>query len=91
MKKVIPVGLSIVIAVVMLSVIPVLAWDCSNTYNTVKGYYEKSAKVAGVDQAKLEQAKKLLDEGFQAHQGGNHRKMMDNAADAMKLITAARP
>ena len=54
-------------------------------------YYEKTSKVQGVDQAKLAQAKQLLDDAMKKHESGNHRASMDETADAMKLITQSRP
>jgi len=91
MKMLTRVGLLVVAGLFALSVIPAFAWDCPNSHKTVTGYYEKTAKKPGADKAKLEQAKKRLDDSMKAHEGGNHRKAMDDMAEAMKLITAATP
>ena len=78
-------------AVISLGVIPALAWDCPNASKTVMGFYEKTVKKTGVNQAKLTQAKKLIEEGDQAHKDGKHREALDKLADATKLITSATP
>jgi hypothetical protein len=44
-----------------------------------------------VGQAKLAQAKQQLDDAIKKHESGNHRASMDEAADAMGLITQSRP
>jgi hypothetical protein len=85
------IGLFVVGGMFTLSVMPAFAFDCPNTHKTVQAYYEKTVKKPGVDQAKLAQAKKLLDEADQDHKDGKHKASMDKMADAMKLVTAANP
>lgn len=91
MKRLTRVGLFIVVGIFALSVIPALAFDCPNMHKAVMAYYEKTMKVPGHDMGKLEQAKKQLDEGMKAHEGGNHKDSMKAIADAMASINAARP
>ena len=91
MKRLTRIGLFVVVGIFALSVIPAVAFDCPNTHKAVMAYYEKTMKKSGHDMAKLEQAKKQLDEGMKAHESWNHRKSMDDMAEAMKLITAATP
>jgi hypothetical protein len=91
MKMLTCISLFVVVGVFVLSVMPVFALDCPNTHKAVMAYYEKAAKKSGVDQAKLTQAKKLLDEGEQDHKDAKHKVSMDKLADAIKLITAAHP
>ena len=91
MKMLTRVGLFVVVGIFALSVIPAFAFDCPNMYKAVMAYYEKSTKVAGVDKAKLEQAKKQLDEAMKAHEDGKHRDSMKGIAEAMALINASRP
>ena len=74
-----------------LSITSALAFDCPNTYKAVMAYYDKTAKVSGVDQAKLTQAKTMLDEAMKKHEAGNYRGAMTEMAEAMTLITQARP
>ena len=84
-------ALFVMAGIFALSVIPAFAYDCPNGQKAVMAYYEKTAKKERVDQAKLAQAKKLLDDADQAHKDGKHRESMDKLADAMKAITAATP
>jgi hypothetical protein len=89
--KSVGIGLSVAVGVVMLGLAPALAFDCPNTHKAVMAYYDKTAKLSGVDQARLAQAKAKLDDAMKQHEAGKHRASMDELADAMKLITAARP
>jgi hypothetical protein len=57
----------------------------------VLAYYDKTTKVSGVDQAKLAQSKTMIDEAMTKHEAGNHKGAMDEMAQAMMLITQARP
>ncbi|MGH8060081.1 MAG: hypothetical protein ACREOH_23065 [Candidatus Entotheonellia bacterium] len=91
MKTLTRIGLLALVGIFALSAVPALALDCPNTHKTVSAYYEKTAKKQGVDQAKLAQAKTLLDQADQDHKDGKHKVSMDKMADAMKLITAATP
>ena len=91
MQRLTRISLFVVVGTFALSVIPVFALDCPNTHKAVTAYYEKAAKKSGVDQAKLAQAKKLLDESEQDHKDAKHKVSMDKMADAMKLITASQP
>ena len=91
MRMLTRISLFVVAGVFALSVIPAFAFDCPNTHKAVTAYYEKAAKKPGVDQAKLAQAKKLLDEAEQDHKDAKHKVSMDKMADAMKLVTASQP
>ncbi len=91
MKQLSRIGMLAAIGVVVLSGAPAMAFDCPNMHKAVMAYYDKTAKVSGVDQAKLTQAKTTLDEAMKKHEAGDHRGSMDGMADAMKQITAARP
>lgn len=91
MKKPSRIGVLTMIGVLALGVVPIMAYDCPNMHKAIMAYHDKTAKVSGVDQAKLGEAKTMLDESMQKHQAGNHRGSMDEMADAMKLITQARP
>jgi hypothetical protein len=46
--------------------------------------------VSGMGQAKLTQAKSVLDEGMKEHEAGNHKGAMDEMAQAITLITQSR-
>jgi hypothetical protein len=70
---------------------PAVAFDCPNMHKAVMGYYDKTTKVSGADQAKLTQAKTMLDDAMAKHASGNHKASMDGMADALKLITQSRP
>jgi len=91
MKQLSRIGMLAAIGIAVLSSAPVMAFDCPNMHKAVMAYHDKTAKLSGVDQAKLAQAKTTLDEAMKKHEAGNHRGSMDGMADAMKLITAARP
>ncbi len=91
MRMLTRVGLLVIAGLFALSVVPGFAFDCPNTHKTLMNYYEKTTKVQGVDHAKLAQAKTLLDDGMKAHEAGQHKKSMEDMADAMKLINASRP
>jgi hypothetical protein len=91
MKKLACVVVSLVMGLFMVGIVTVLAFDCPNAHKEVMAYYEKTSKVQGVDQAKLAQAKQMLDDAMKKHESGNHRASMDETADAMKLITQSRP
>jgi hypothetical protein len=60
-------------------------------HKAVMAYYDKMAKVSGVDQAKLIQAKTMLDAAMKKHEAGHHKEAMTEMAEAMTLITQARP
>jgi hypothetical protein len=74
-----------------LSIMSVFAFDCPNTHKAVMAYYDKTAKVSGADQAKLTQAKTMLDGAMKKHEAGNHKGAMDDMAQSMMLITQSRP
>jgi hypothetical protein len=74
-----------------LSLVSAFAFDCPNTHKAVMAYYDKTSKVSGVDQAKLIQAKTMLDEAMKKHEAGNHKGSMDEMAQSMMLITQSRP
>jgi hypothetical protein len=90
-KKLACIVASIVVGLCTVGVTAVWAFDCPNANKAVMAYYEKTSKLQGVDQAKLAQAKQMLDDAMKQHEGGNHRASMDETADAMKLITQSRP
>jgi hypothetical protein len=73
-----------------LSIASALAFDCPNTQKAVMAYCDKTAKVSGVDQVKLTQAKTMLDETMKKHEADNHQGAMTEMAEAMTLITHAR-
>jgi hypothetical protein len=73
-----------------LSIASALAFDCPNTQKAVMTYCDKTAKVSGVDQVKLTQAKTMLDETMKKHEADNHQGAMTEMAEAMTLITHAR-
>jgi hypothetical protein len=54
-------------------------------------YYDKTNKVSGIDQAKLTQAKTMLDEAMAKHEVGNYKGSMDKMAQSRMLITQSRP
>lgn len=91
MKMLTRVALFVVAGIFVISVIPAFAFDCPNMHKAVMAYYEKTTKVTGHDMAKLEQAKKLLDDGLKSHEGGKHKESMKEVADALAMINAARP
>jgi hypothetical protein len=74
-----------------LSITSVFAFDCPNIHKAVMAYYDKTAKVSGVDQAKLTRAKATHDEAMKKHEAGNHKGSTDEMAQAMTLITQSRP
>jgi hypothetical protein len=74
-----------------LSITSAWAFDCPNTHKAVMAYYDKTTKVSGVDQAKLSQAKTMLDEAMKKHQAGDHKGSMTEMGEAMIVITQARP
>jgi hypothetical protein len=73
-----------------LSIASALAFDWPNTQKAVMAYCDKTAKVSGMDQVKLTQAKTMLDETMKKHEAGNHKGAMTEMAEAMTLITHAR-
>lgn len=91
MKRRSRIGVLTTIGVLAFSLVPVMAFDCPNMHKAVMVYHDKTAKVTGADQAKLAQAKTMLDEALKKHEAGNHRGSMDEMAEAMKLTTQARP
>jgi hypothetical protein len=91
MKRLSRIGVLTAIGVMAFSLGPAMAFDCPNMHKAVMAYYDKTAKVTGADQAKLAQAKAMLDEAMKKHEAGNHRGSMDEMAEAMKLTTQARP
>jgi len=91
MKRLTRVGVFVAAGIFALSVIPAFAFDCPNMHKAVMAYYEKTMKVTGHDMAKMEQAKKQLDEAMKAHEGGKHKDSMKGMADALASINAARP
>jgi hypothetical protein len=91
MKKLTCIVVSVVVGLFVVGITPVLAFDCPTTHKTLVGYYEKTTKVQGADQAKLAQAKKLLDDAMKDHEAGKHKDSMKEMADAMVLINASRP
>jgi hypothetical protein len=91
MKALTRIGILMSLGLFALSITTALAFDCPNTHKAVTAYYDKTAKVSGVDQAKLMQAKTMLDEAMQKHEAGNHKGSMDEMAQAMMLITQSRP
>jgi hypothetical protein len=91
MTTLIRIGILMGLGVFALSVASVFAFDCPNMHKAVIAYYDKTAKVSGVDQAKLTQAKATLDEAIKKHEAGNHKGSMDEMAQAMTLITQSRP
>jgi hypothetical protein len=84
-------GILVGLGLLGLSVTSALAFDCPNTNKAVLLYYEKTTKAPGVDQAKLTQAKTMIDEAMKKHEAGNHKGAMDEMAQAMMLITQSRP
>jgi hypothetical protein len=74
-----------------LSVTSGWAFDCPNTHSAVTAYYEKTAKVAGADQAKLAQGKQMLDNGMKKHADGQHKDAIKEMANALIVINDARP
>jgi hypothetical protein len=66
------IGVLATAGVIALSVAPAMSFDCPNTHKAIMAYYDKTAKVSGVDQAKLGHAKTMLDESMRKHQAGNH-------------------
>jgi len=91
MKTLTRIGILMGLALFVSGFTSVLAFDCPNTNKAVLAYYDKTTKVSGVDQAKLTQAKTMLDEALKKHEAGNHKGAMDEMAQAMMLITQARP
>ena len=91
MKILIRIGILMGLILFAVGITSVFAFDCPNIHKPVMEYYKKTAKVPGVDQAKLMQAKNTLDDAMKKHEAGNHRASMDEMADTMKLITAAPP
>jgi hypothetical protein len=91
MKRFTCISWLLVAGILALGVFPVLASDCPNMHKALMAYYDKTAKVQGVDKAKLEQAKKMLDDSIKAHEGGKHKDSMKQMADAMDLLNASRP
>jgi hypothetical protein len=91
MKALTRIGMLIGLGLFALSITPAFSFDCPNTYKAVMAYYDKTAKVSGVDQAKLTQAKTMLDEAMKKHEAGNHKGAMDDMAQSMMLITQSRP
>ena len=85
------IGISMGLGLFIVSITSVLAFDCPNTHKAVMTYYDKTTKVSGVDQAKLTQAKNMLDEAMKKHEAGNHKGAMDDMAQAMMLTTQSRP
>jgi hypothetical protein len=84
-------GMLLGLGLLALSFTSVFAFDCPNANKAVLAYYEKTTKVPGVDQAKLSQAKSMLDEAMKKHETGNHKGALDQMAQAMMLITQSRP
>lgn len=91
MKMLTRISLLVVAGIFVLSLMPAFASDCPNMHKALMAYYEKTAKVQGVDMAKLGQAKKMLDDAMKAHEGGKHKDSMKGMADAMDLLNASRP
>jgi hypothetical protein len=91
MKALRRIGILMGLGLFALSFTSVFAFDCPNTNKAVLAYYDKTTKVSGVDQAKLAQAKTMIDEAMKKHEAGNHKGAMDEMAQAMMLITQARP
>jgi hypothetical protein len=91
MKAPTRIGILMGLGLFALSFTSVFAFDCPNTNKAVLAYYDKTTKVSGTDQAKLSQAKTMLDEAMKKHEAGNHKGAMDEMAQAMMLITQARP
>jgi hypothetical protein len=91
MKTLIRIGMFMGLGLLTISIPVALAFDCPNTHKAVMAYYDKTAKVQGVDQAKLTQAKTMLDDAMKKHEAGNHKGSMDEMAQAMMLITQSRP
>jgi hypothetical protein len=67
------------------------AFDCPNTHKAVMAYYDKTASVAGADQAKLAQGKQMLDDAMKSHQEGKHKEAIKGMASALNTINDARP
>jgi hypothetical protein len=74
-----------------LSPASAFASDCPNVHKAVMAYYDKTNKVSGIDQAKLTQAKTMLDEAMTKHEVGNYKGSMDKMAQSRMLITQSRP
>jgi hypothetical protein len=91
MKALTRIGILIGLGLFALSFTSVFAFDCPNTNKAVMAYYDKTTKVPGVDQAKLSQAKTMMDEAMKKHEAGNHKGALDGMAQAMMLITQSRP
>jgi hypothetical protein len=91
MKALTRIAILMALGLFALSSTSVFAFDCPNTNKAVLAYYDKTTKVSGADQAKLAQAKTMIDEAMKKHEAGNHKGAMDEMAQAMMLITQARP
>jgi hypothetical protein len=85
------IGILMGLGLFIVSITSVFAFDCPNTHKAVMTYYDKTTKASGVDQAKLTQAKNMLDEAMKKHEAGNHKGAMDDMAQAMMLTTQSRP
>jgi hypothetical protein len=91
MKALARIGMLMSFGLFALSLTSAFAFDCPNTQKAVMAYYDKTTKVSGVDQTKLTQAKTTLDEAMKKHEAGNHKGAMTGMAEAMIMITQARP
>jgi hypothetical protein len=91
MRALTRIGILMGLGLFAVGITSVFAFDCPNTYKAVMAYYDKTAKVSGVDQAKLTQAKNMLDDAMKKHEGGSDRGSMDGTAQVMMLITQSRP
>jgi hypothetical protein len=75
----------------MVSVPAGFAFDCPDTHKAVMAYYDKTANVAGADQAKLAKGKQMLDDAMKSHQEGKHKDALKEMANALNTINDARP
>jgi hypothetical protein len=85
------VGIVMGVGLFAVSITSVFGFDCPNTHKAVMGYYDKTANASGADQAKLAQAKQVLDDAMKSHQEGKHKDAIRGMANALNLINDARP
>jgi hypothetical protein len=84
-------GIWLGLGLLTVSIPAAFAFDCPNTHKAVMAYYDKTASVAGADQAKLAQGKQILDDAMKSHQEGKHKDAIKGIANALNTINEARP
>lgn len=91
MKTLTRIGMLMGLGLLTVSIPAAFAFDCPNTHKAVMAYYDKTANVAGADQAKLAQGKQMLDDAMKSHQEGKHKDAIKGMANALNTINDARP